>query len=312
VFREVAELGRDYEKLTPLLGSRTRAEVAFVYDWEARWGFELSSGPMSGQGEYERVSLAHYRPYWSRGVAVDVVDSERDWSGYRLLVTPQLFLLKPGVAERLRDFVAGGGTWVATHYTAYCDEHNRLFVGGLPGAGLGEVLGIWNEEVDALRDGMRLRLERAPAAGPGPETWAERVCEVVHLRGARALLSYAEDFYAGHPALSVNDFGRGRAYYHAARLSDPALDDFHAELIRDLGLERSLPGELPPGVSARCRRHADQEFLFLLNFNAEPVRIDVGPAPHHDLIEARDVSGPLELAAFGARILRRVPGNGAR
>jgi beta-galactosidase len=149
VFQHVAALGREYERLEPILGSVIENQVAFVYDWDVRWGYEYTSGADRRNNAYDRTCYAHYRPFWQSGVGVDVIGSERDFSGYKLLVTPQLWLLKPGVAERIRKFVEAGGTWVATQYTGYCDEHNRMLFGGLPGQGLGSVLGIWNEEYDA-------------------------------------------------------------------------------------------------------------------------------------------------------------------
>jgi beta-galactosidase len=307
VFRSIVEVSQDHAKLEPVLGSRVEARVAFVYDWEARWGFELSSGPVSKHNAYDRVSHAHYRPFWQRGVAVDVLSSERDFAGYRLLVTPQLFLLKPGVAERIRKFVAGGGTWVATHYTAYCDENNRCFMGGLPGAGLRTVLGIWNEEVDSLHDHMRRKVSAVPGALPGfpAEVEAESVCEVVHLEGASALATYAEDFYAGHPALTRHAFEGGQAYYHAARLSDAALDAFYAGLIQQLALPRAIDAELPAGVTAQRRASAAEEFVFLLNFTPEAKRVDIGSARYQDLLTGKDQSAAVDLAGFGAAVLRR-------
>src|SRR4029079_14885593 len=96
-------------------------------------------------------------------------------------------------------------------------------------------------EVDALPEGMQRRLERVDEdSGLPAQLSAESVCEVVHLEGARALAVYAEDFYAGHAALTFHDVGRGSAYYHAARLSDAALHGFYDTLIRPLGLARAL------------------------------------------------------------------------
>jgi beta-galactosidase len=307
VFRAVLQVSRDHERLTPLLGTRTQAEVAFIYDWPARWAFELASGPMSKNDAYDRVCHAHYRAFWSRGVSVDVLSADKDFSRYRVLVTPQLFALAPDVAARIAAFVAAGGVWVATHYTAYSDPHGRCYMGGFPGAGLRRVLGLWNEEVDSLPDGVRRRVtptEASQALCPLPdELAAESVCEVVRLEGAEALALYAEDFYAGHAALSVNRFGRGRAYYHAARLSDAGLDAFYGGLIRELALPRALDADLPRGVTAQRRWSEAHEYVFLLSFAAEPRDIALGERSFTELLSGEQRSGAITLPAFGVAVL---------
>jgi beta-galactosidase len=306
VFRSVAQWGRELRQLTPLLGSRVSAQVAIVYDWEARWGFELSSGIVTQPNVYDAVCHAHYRPLWARGASVDVIASDRDFAGYRLLITPQLYLLKPGVAERIERFVQSGGVWVATHYTAYCDEHNRCFLGGLPGAGLRRVLGLWNEEVDALPEGSSRRLRRvAEASGLPAQLSAQAACEIVHLEGAQALAVYDEEFYAGHAALTVHDYGSGQAYYHATRLDDAALDGFYAQLLAELALPCSLDAAPPAGVLVQRRANATEEFVFVLNFTPAPQRIALGAGSYRNLLEQRDEQGKLDLPGFGGTVLQR-------
>jgi beta-galactosidase len=171
--------------------------------------------------------------------------------------------------------VENGGTWVATLYTGYCDEANRCFTGGLPGAGLGAVLGIWNEEWDVLGAGVT-RTARAVAGnelGIAGELSASEALEVVHARGARVLAAWSSgDYYDGKAALSVNTFGRGRAFYVAARFDEPSLAAFHGALAEELALTTNLGAALPHGVTAQRRVSAEREYVFLLNFAPEPRR----------------------------------------
>ena len=44
VFREVSQVGQALAALQPVLGSRTSAEVALVFDWENRWAFDNLQG----------------------------------------------------------------------------------------------------------------------------------------------------------------------------------------------------------------------------------------------------------------------------
>ena len=66
-----------------------------------------------------------------------------------------LYMLRPGVDERIAAFVEAGGTFVATYWTGIVDENDLVFLGGWPGGKLREVLGIWDEEIDALYENDR-------------------------------------------------------------------------------------------------------------------------------------------------------------
>jgi beta-galactosidase len=310
-FQTVALLGKKYEQLAAVLGSRVRAEVAVVYDWEARWAFERSEGPDQRNRAYERVAVEHYQPFWTRGISVDVIDSARSFQGYRLLVTPGLWMLKPGVAERIRRFVEAGGVWVATLYTGYCDQANRCFLGGFPGDGLGEVLGIWNEEWDVLSDGAS-RSARAVAGnelGISGELVAREVLEVVHPRGARVLAEWTSDYYRGKVALSANSFGAGRAYYVAARFDEASLGAFYGALADELSLSRNLAASLPCGVTAQRRVTGEREFVFVLNFTPEPRRLELGALEYSSTADGTRIAKALELEPFGSAVLERpIPG----
>jgi len=306
-FQTVAELGRSYERLEPLLGSTVEAKVAIVYDWEAHWAFDRSEGPDKRNHAYDRVCREHYQPFWQAGISVDVIASTRDFSSYDLLITPQLWMLKPGVAARIREFVAAGGTWVATLYTGYCDPANRCFLGGFPGDGLAEVLGIWNEEWDVLSDSVS-RVARALPGNPLGLTGlleAREALEVIHARGSTVIAEYAEDYYARMPALTKNTFGKGRAIYLAARFDEPSLAAIYRAIIARVGLKRNLRAELPIGVTAQRRVSAEQEFLFLFNFTTVPQTVDLENRAFESLLDGSNVTGALELAPFGAEVLAR-------
>jgi beta-galactosidase len=317
VFRKVAELGERYERLSEIIGSRVHSEVAVIYDWEVRWAFDASEGICSdneawalgprGQDAYENTCLDHYAPFARHGISVDVIDAGRDLTPYKLVIAPQLWMLAPGVAERLKRFVEAGGTLVSTYYTGYCDQNNRCFLGGFPGDGLMELFGIWNEELDWLDASLSRRISLRPEAADlnlAASYDASRLCALVHLRGATALADYAEDFYAGTPALTRHSYGRGSAYYQAAALDSAFLRDFYGALIEQLGFARCFGSELPAQVTAQRRLNEQHEYLFLQNFSAAPQSISL-PGAYFDLLQQREVASVLEIEPWGSTVLRR-------
>ncbi|MFP4057058.1 MAG: beta-galactosidase [Candidatus Brocadiia bacterium] len=304
VFREVAQLGEALARLDPLVGTTAEAQAAIVFDWETRWAAE-SAQFLAENTRYTATCQSHYRPFWDRGVTVDIVDETCDFSPYRLLVAPMLYMLRGDVAERIRSFVAAGGTLVLTYWSGIVDEHDLCHLGGFPGGGLREVVGVWDEELDSLQpfDRNTLVMAEANPLGIAGTFELRELCSVVHVEGAEVLATYGQDYYAGQPALTVNAFGQGRAYYLAARPEARFLDAFYGRLIDDLGLAPALEAELPPGVTAQARTDGQRRYVFVLNFTTEPKTVALGQEAFRDLLSGEGVSGELRLDPYGVAVL---------
>lgn len=292
VFRDVAELGAELKTMSDIIGTTTPAEVAIIYDWENRWMIDMESGPRNIGKNYLETCVAHYEPFWKRGVPVDVIDMEQKLSRYKLVIAPMLYMVRPGVAQRMSRFVQAGGTLLTTYFTGYVDENDLCFLGGFPGP-LRKLLGIWAEELDALPDHRQQKVIPVKANGLNlsGEYTARHFCELIHAEGARVLATFGSDFYAGRPALTVNRFGKGRAYYVASRNDDRFIDDLGEGLIRQLRLRRTIQADLPAGVTATYRTDGKRQWIFLMNFTANPVRI-----------EAKE---PIELPGYGVKVIER-------
>ena len=306
VFADVAEVGECLSRLDAIRGTTVPAETAVIYDWEVRWAIDGNNSPRIQKRDYEPTCKQHYQPFWQRGIPVDVIDSTCDFSRYRLVVAPMLYLVRPGVAERLATFVRNGGTLVTTYWSGVADENDLLFEGGRPGP-LREVLGLWCEAIDALYDDEHNTVVPTGDTVPGlAGTYrAEIFCDLVHTTDARTVAAYGSDYYVGRPALTVNRFGKGNAWYIAARTEPRFLDDFYGALSRDLGLRRVLDADLPEGVTVQRRTDDKEDFLFLLNFTAASRQVPIREAGLSDFFTGAAVTGTLDLPAHGTSVLRR-------
>ncbi len=312
VFRDVAEVGAALAGLDAVVGTGVRPEVALLYDWENRWALDDAQGLNNAHKDYDATILKHYEAFWSRGVPVDVVSEDGDFSTYRLLVAPMLYMVRPGVAERIEAFVAAGGTFVATYWSGFVGESDLCFLGGFPGP-LRRVLGIWDEESDALYDEDEGHVK---VAAMGKTYAVKHACDLIRAETAEALATYDADFYAGRPALTANRFGQGRAYFIAFRNNQDFESDFYGDLVAELGLLRALDVELPAGVTAQMRTDGETDFVFVMNFTAEvkavalPEGTRYGEAPlgavRAAVVDAASpVAGTLSLAPYGVRVLTR-------
>ena len=249
--------------------------------------------------------MQHYRALWELGISTDVIDMESSLSGYKLVIAPMLYLLRGGIAEKLRRFVAEGGTLVGTYWSGVVDENDLCFLGDCPGDGLMSVYGIRAEEIDGLYDGEFNHMEACSHHLLRHERYKlTELCERIHLEGAKVLARYMEDFYAGEPALTVNHYGEGSAYYLAAKAGMKFYRDFYSAVAGQAGVERALQAELPEGVTAAIRKGDGVDYLFIQNWNAHSESIEL-PETLACLDSGKPAHGKLPLEPYGCAILKR-------
>ncbi|HHX64610.1 MAG TPA: beta-galactosidase [Chloroflexi bacterium] len=301
VFDEVQALGAELEALgDTLLDSRQHARVALLFDWENWWALGYSSGPTVDLDYLEQIRK-YYATLWEQNIATDVVSPSADLSQYDLVVAPVLYMLRPGVADNLKAFVDKGGRLLTTFFSGIVDENDLVTLGGYPGE-IRDLMGIWAEEIDVLLPDESNRLVFSNPWGRIEDEYrCGMLCDLIHAESAQVLATYGDDFYAGRPALTVNRYGRGQAYYLAADPKPAFLTDFLGQLCDEMGI--AAPLEVPSGVEVTQRHKEGNTYTFVLNHHAGPVRITL-PRPAQDLLTGRTLGGDVELAGNDLFILR--------
>ncbi|ADM70812.1 Beta-galactosidase BglY [Paenibacillus polymyxa E681] len=306
VFGDVTEVGNALEKLEEVIGTSVPAEAAVIFDWENRWGINDSQGPRNKGVKYEETAEAHYLALWEQGVPVDVIHMDADFSKYKLLVAPMLYMVRSGVGERIQKFVENGGVFVATYWSGIVDEHDLCFLGGFPGP-LRKTLGIWSEEIDGLHDHDRNHI--LPVKGNELDLQGEyeavELCDLIHTEGAEVLAVYGSDFYAGRPALTVNRLGEGKAYYIASRNTGLFHSHFYRSVIDDAGISKALNVKLPHGVNTAIRTDGVHDYIFILNFTHESQKITLDGRTYADMLENHVIDdGSVQLDAYTVKVLK--------
>ena len=269
-FTETAQVGQRLETLAEITAVKREKQAAIVHDWQNKWALEGSCGPRNaGMGYWDELKR-HYNALAREGIAVEFVDQNADLTGYGLVVVPMLYLLTDAFAKKLCAFAQNGGTVIVTYWSGVVDESDLCRLGNTP-YGLTELLGLRRTEIDGMYDGETRRC--MPAAGCTlPAAQASILCEVAVLDEkdpAEPLSLYDEDYFAGHPAVAVHRYGKGRAYYLASRFDEAFYRAFYHDAAKEIGLRPAWPEALPEGVLA-VRRGS---FVFVQNCTEQPVTV---------------------------------------
>ncbi|OCT15390.1 beta-galactosidase [Paenibacillus pectinilyticus] len=304
VFRECAELGHELQQLSDkVLDAEVKARVGIVFDWENRWAIELSSGPTIAL-DYVNEVHKYYDALFQQNIQADMIGVDADLSHYDIVIAPVLYMVKSGYAKRVEDFVQAGGTFLTTFFSGIVNEHDRVTLGGYPGE-LRSVLGIWAEEIDALFPDQSNQMQLN-------EQWGELegsyqcgiLCDLIHAEGAEVRAVYGKEFYKGMPALTVNKYGAGEAWYVASSPEPAFLQGLLSNLCREKGITAPLPHV--PGVEVSTRTSADQKsYVFILNHNNEAAAIMLGDIKGTDLLSGEFIENEVTLQPKAVLIIER-------
>ncbi|MHA7963899.1 beta-galactosidase [Paenibacillus sp. CAU 1782] len=303
VFRECAELGHELKALgDTVLDARSTAKAAILYDWENRWAVELSSGPSVALKYVDEVHR-YYRALYEQNISCDLVSVEEDLERYDLVIAPVMYMIKPGFAEKVEAFVERGGTFITTYFSGIVNETDIVTTGGYPGK-LRKVLGIWAEEIDALLPGQTNEIVVTAPGGELEGTYSGSIlCDLIHTEGAEVVAEYGSDFYKGMPALTVNRFGKGKAWYVATSPDEAFVKAFLGNVCKEAGIGALLPPTA--GVEVKERYKDGVTYLFVMNHNAEESIVNLGDETLKDVLSGAAFSGECRIPAKGVYILER-------
>lgn len=269
VFKECAELGEILSKCDEVRGTNVHAKAAVIYDYENRWAIENMNGLSLDRREYENTCMESYEALWRHSIAADVIDMTQPLDDYQLVIAPMLYMLRSGIAEKMKKFVENGGTLVTTYVTGYVNENDLCFLGGFPGDGLKEVVGIWEEEIDSIYPEDKNSFTWKDGSLSKTVYPVKDYCAIVHpLENTEVLASYDEDFYQGMAAVTKHPYGKGMAYHIAARTEVDFLTDFYGKIAKEISLKSSFAAaeELPDGINIQKREADGEVYLFFMNY----------------------------------------------
>lgn len=303
IYREIAELGQELQKLGhTFLEGKIDAKAAFLFDWDSWWALELTSGPTKDMDYLAQVHK-YYKAFYEKNIPVDIIKVTADLSKYKIVVAPLLYMMKPGVAEKIQQFTAEGGTFLATYMTGVADENDRCIFGAAPGE-LSETLGLWVEETDAMFPDEQNSILVNVNSLPLQEKYTSGfLCDVIRPTTAKTLAVYGHDFYKGVPCVTVNEVGKGKAYYLGCEPDDAFLSDFVGCICEEQGLAPLF--ETGGEIELSTRTGKDGDVTFAINHGTKTGWVNLGTQQYKNLLKDELLSGKCEIGGRDVMIIRK-------
>lgn len=296
VFREVKQLGEELERLsTSILGSVNDAQVGIIFDWDNYWGLEYTSGPSVALRYVDQIHR-YYQYFYDNNIGVSMIPWDGDFSKYKIIVAPVLYMVKNNMKEALESYVENGGILITTYMSGLVSESDNVYLGGYPGP-LRSLAGVWVEEIDALLP----KNQNEVIFTDGSQSACSIVCDLMHLEGAECLAVYGKDFYAGMPAVTKNSYGRGCTYYIGSCMDKAGISKVMDMAVRAGGVESFVT--TPTKLEITCRKTETCSYYFVINFNDEDQEIPQCLVGYTDILTGSKLKQGEKMAKYDVKIV---------
>ena len=269
VFKEVAEVGAMLDSLPNVKGTIVKPKAALIFDWDNMWAIDNMRGLSDKTKNYAKTCIQIYHEFLKLGIDMNVVASDDNLDDYNVVIAPMLYMLRPGASDNLKAFVKRGGQLLATYLTGYVDDNTLCYLGGFPGDGLSELFGVISEEIDTYYDSD----ENSATFTDGHKAIIHDYAEILRVSDTDILAKYDKDFYAGTPAITCKNFGKGKAYYVGARIDMDSMSGLFKTMLKETNTTYLT---LPAGIEYHKREDESGKAIeFYLNVTENEITFNM-------------------------------------
>jgi beta-galactosidase len=295
-FDEILQTVKELKALGPeFLRSAYEADTAIYFDYDCSWAVKIQPGHFKlSYGDqvtkwYGAASPSH--------TGMDIVGPGADLSSYKVVFAPVVYVLSEAQADKIRQYVKAGGVFVTSFRLGVKTESNQIVRQPLPGY-LADVMGVTLEDyVPIYAQNPQVKFA-STLTGPDAECgiWAD----ILKPSTTEVLATYGSGVHSGKAAITVNNFGKGKAVYIGADLQPSDLARVLGTIAASAGIKTRI--HVPPGMELTSRKSAEKRWLCVLNHKSEAQTISL-PRPYRDAISGKVLNGATEVPRYGVLVL---------
>jgi beta-galactosidase len=291
-YAEVSRTAHELQRVGPrLVNLAIRNEVAILYSVDSSNG--ISFMPYTnGAGGYSATLQQLHQCLYKSNIGVDFVfPSTADFSPYKLLIVPSLYVADDALLKRISEYVRGGGHVLMTFKSGFTNENSAVRWEKAPGP-LREAAGFSYQEFSNLEQPLALRGDPLHV---GESNRVSQWAEFLDVTTAKPLATYDHPFFGQWPAITENHFGRGTLLYEGTAASDGL-----QQAIVQRALEASGIAFDPDASHSTVRvrqgiNGQGRTVTYLFNYSSTATTARYGGPSGHDILTGKAVSAGEKL-----------------
>lgn len=266
VYQKASDIGTKLDSVRHLQGEvKATIRVGVYFSYEDCWSMGIQNGDYDDDSYKsstytDRLIHTLYKSLYELNIPVTFVFTPRQMAGLDLLLVPMKMIHEEELAEAIRQFVKNGGSALFTCDLGRKDGYNKFREERVPQA-FRELLGIDVLQHYVIRKGEIVRVELEGAALAGYDRF-----DVVKTGAAKALACFRPEGMEETPAITVNHFEKGNAYYLATYFDADSWKCVLKFLMKETF--HSIPAECK-GVEIVRQRTPDGELTCFINFGED-------------------------------------------
>ncbi|HUX45295.1 MAG TPA: beta-galactosidase [Terracidiphilus sp.] len=301
-YAEVSRTAHELQKIGPdLVGLQIHNKVAILWSRDSANGIDFMpyGGPVPAwswthqpEGYDSLVQQMHHSLY-DLNVGTDFVFPEtKDFSAYKLLIVPALYISDDALLQRISDYVKNGGHVVMTFKSGFANENSAVRWVRAPGP-LRQAAGFSYQEFSNLEHPLALKGDPFHVGADANKVsyWAEFLMP----EHAKALAYYDHPFFGRWPAITENTYGQGTLTYEGTYLSDA----LQTALLRNAVEQAGLAGpdqQLPPKVHVQSGiNRRGKQLRYYFNYSGSEVKVAYSHGAGTNLLDSKPVAHGQEL-----------------
>ena len=309
-YYEFKQIADEFEKLntTGYFPRKLSPEIGVAYSFESQLVTDYADSYYK-TGSLEQLKEVYYTLF-VKNLDCNIVDLRNLTKKYKLLIIPGIALLDEESEQTIREFVKNGGTVVMTAYSAKVDQTNQVFSTPLPGR-VDDIFGVCVSGFDRafthvakVNEGC---VEKTPLSiqrkNVGISHNGITICESIDYYECLDLLTAKAVFdltgiKESLPALTVNSYGKGKAYYVAVAAEQILFDYLMDLLCEELAIKK--PPVVPDGIAVG--KIAEDVYLYVNTIGKE-MKIPISK-PVKSLLGNASYIGTLPLSEYEVEIVQ--------
>jgi len=293
-YEEVSRTAHELQRIgTELAGLHIKNDVAILYSRDSYYGIDFMK--FSDRVDYSTVLRQMYGALYHANVGVDFLFPEStNFSDYKVIVVPPLYIAGDELLQRLSNYVKGGGHLVLAFKSGFCNEYSTVRWQMMPGP-LKEAAGFHYQEFSSVKQPLPLRDDPYHLGSDNKiSDWAEMIIPDT----AQPVAFYDHPFLGKYPALTRNQFGKGTLTYEGTVLSDKLQRAVLLDVLKAAGLITS-DQTLPPSIRVKHSKNRTGKTLhFYFNYSSNAQMVPYAYSGGTSLLTqapvSRDQSIPLQ------------------